>query len=162
GTKPWPFDASFRVVQGGRFAARGRIAPDGRTADATLTLTQLALTPAQPYVAQSAAVVLRSGDVSTAGKLTYKAGNNGPSGTYTGRGDIARRPVREAEIPDPVLAWKPLHAETIRFGLGPDRLEIDEVRVTDLDGRLVIFQDKTMNVTQLMKRSATPPSAAPA
>jgi hypothetical protein len=162
GKKPWPFDASFRVVQGGRFTARGRIAPDGSTADATLTLTQLALTPAQPYVAQSAAVVLRSGDVSTAGKLTYKAGTKGPSVTYTGTADIDRLVVMEAEITDPVLAWKSLHAETIRFGLGPDQLEIDEIRVTDLDGRLVIFQDKTMNLTRLMKQPATPPTAAPA
>jgi len=149
-------------VQGGRFTARGRIAPDGSTADATLTLTQLALTPAQPYVAQSAAVVLRSGDVSTAGKLTYKAGTKGPSVTYTGTADIDRLVVMEAEITDPVLAWKSLHAETIRFGLGPDQLEIDEIRVTDLDGRLVIFQDKTMNLTRLMKQPATPPTAAPA
>jgi hypothetical protein len=162
GTKPWPFDASLRVVQGGRFTARGRVAPDGRAADATLTLTQLALTPAQPYVARSAAVVLRSGDVSTVGKLTYRAGTDGPSVTYTGSADIDRVAVMEAEITDPVLAWKSLHAETIRFGLGPDRLEIDEARVTDLDGRLVIFQDKTMNIARLMKPPATPPSAEPA
>jgi hypothetical protein len=156
GTKPWPFDASFRVVQGGRFTARGHVAPDGRAADATLTLTQLALTAAQPYVAQSAAVVLRSGDVSTAGKLTYRAGaDKPPSITYTGTADIERLAVMEAGIDDPVLAWKSLHAETIRFGLGPDRLEIDEVRVGDLDGRLVIFQDKTINVAKLMKPGAT-------
>src|SRR5205814_7194720 len=59
-------------------------------------------------------------------------------------------------------AWKSLHAETIRLGLGPDRLEIDEIRLTELDGRLVISQDKTVNVAQLMKPAATPPTAAPA
>jgi hypothetical protein len=162
GKKPWPFDASFRVVQGGRFTARGSVAPDGRAADATLTVTRLALTPVQPYVARTAAVVLRSGDVSTAGKLTYRAGADGPAVTYTGSADIDRLTVMEAGITEPVLAWKSLHAETIRFGLGPDRLEIDEVRVTELDGRLVIFRDKTMNVAQLMKPAATPPAAAPA
>src|SRR5437763_988634 len=161
GRKPWPFDASFRVVQGGRFTVRGSVAPDGRAADATLRLTRLALTPAQPYVARSTAVVLRSGEVSTAGRLTYRAGADGPSVTYTGSADIDRVAVMEAAITDPVLAWKSLHAETIRFGLGPDRLEIDEVRVTNLDGRLVIFQDKTLSVAQLMKPAATSPAAAP-
>jgi hypothetical protein len=68
----------------------------------------------------------------------------------------------EADIADPVLAWKALHAETIRFGLGPDRLEIDEVRVGDLDGRLVIFQDKTLNLAKLMKPGATAQNTAPA
>ena len=60
----------------------------------------------------------------------------------------------EAASGEPVLAWKSLHAETIRFGLGPDRLEIDEVRVTELDGRFVIFQDKSINVAKLMKPPA--------
>jgi len=162
GKKPWPFDASFRVVQGGRFTARGRVAPDGRTADAMLKLTQLALTPAQPYVARSADVVLRSGEVSSTGKLTYRAGAESPSVTYTGSADVERLVVMEADIADPVLAWKSLHAETIRFGLGADRLEIDEVRVGDLDGRLVIFQDKTLNLAKLMKPGATAQNTAPA
>jgi hypothetical protein len=162
GGKPWPFDASFRVVQGGHFTARGRVAPDGRAADATLKLARLALTPAQPYVSRSAAVKLRSGDISAAGKLRYRARADGPSVTYTGSADIERIAVMEAEITDPVLAWNSLRAETIRFGLRPDRLEIDELRVSNLDGRLVIFQDKTINVAQLMKRPATPPDAVPA
>src|SRR5439155_15202241 len=105
---------------------------------------------------------LRSGDVSTAGRLTYRAGADGPAVTYTGAADIDRLVVMEAGITEPVLAWKSLHAETVRFGLGPDRLEIDEVRLTELDGRLVIFKDKTVNVAQLMKPAGTPPTAAPA
>jgi hypothetical protein len=161
GKKPWPFDASFRLVQGGRFTARGRVAPDGRTADATLTLTRLALTPAQPYVAQSADVELRSGEVSTEGKLTYRDQADGPSVTYTGSADIERVAVMEPAINDPVVAWKSLHAETIRFGLRPDLLKIDEIRVSELDGRLVIFEDKTLNVARLIKRPETPPDATP-
>src|SRR5205823_4693800 len=162
GKKRWPFDASFRVVQGGRFTARGSVAPDGRAADATLTLTRLAMTPAQPYVARTTAVVLRSGEVSTAGRLTYRAGAERPSVIYTGSADIDGVAVMEAEIPEPVVAWKSLHAETVRFGLGPDRLEIDEVRLTEMDGRLVIFRDRTLNVAKLMKPAETPATAAPA
>jgi len=132
----------------------------GRAADATLKLTRLALTPAQPYVSRSAAVKLRSGDMSAAGRLTYRARADGPAVTYTGSADIERVAVMEAEITDPVVAWNSLHAETIRFGLRPDRLEIGEIRVSNLDGRLVIFQDKTINVAQLLKRPATLPDAA--
>src|SRR5262245_34437648 len=163
GKKPWPFDASFRVVQGGRFTAHGRVAPDGRTVDATLTLTGLALTPAPPYVAQSANVELRSGEVSTMGKLTFRDQPDGPSVTYTGSADIERVAVIEPSNPDPVAAWKSLHAETIQFGLRPDLLKIDEIRVSELDGRLVIYEDKTLNVARLMKRPpAAPDSASPA
>jgi len=158
GKKPWPFDASFRVVQGGRFTARGSLAPNGRAADATLTLTQLALTPAQPYVAKSAAVVLRSGDVSTAGRLTYRSGPERAAVTYTGLADVDRVVVVEADSGEPVVSWKSLHAEALRFGLAPDRLEIDELRLVELDGRLVIFKDRTLSFAKLMKSSGAPPA----
>jgi uncharacterized protein involved in outer membrane biogenesis len=162
GKKPWPFDASFRVVQGGRFTARGSVAPDGRAVDATLTVTQLALAPAQPYVAKTAAVVLRAGDVSAAGRLTYRAGAERAAVTYTGAADIDGVAVVEAANNEPLLSWKSLHAETVRFGLGPDRLEIDEVRLTELDGRLVIFEDKSLNLSRLMKPGTSAPPAVPA
>jgi hypothetical protein len=157
GKKPWPFDASFRVVQGGRFSARGTVAPDGRAADARLTLTQLAMTAAQPYVARTAAVVLKSGDVSTGGRLTYRAGRDRPAVTYTGSVDVDRVAVLEAATNEPLLGWTSLHAETVRFGLGPDRLEIDEVRLAGLDGRVIIFEDKSLNLARLMKPTAAPP-----
>jgi uncharacterized protein involved in outer membrane biogenesis len=156
GKKPFPFDASFRVVQGGRFTVRGQVAPDGRAAEVTLTLARLALVPAQPYVARTAAVELRSGEVSTTGRLTYRAGRDRATITYTGSADVDRVLVVEAANGDPVVAWNSLHAETIRFGLAPDRLEIDQVRLAGLDGRLVIFQDKSINLARLMK---APPSS---
>jgi hypothetical protein len=82
--------------------------------------------------------------------------------TFTGTADIDRLLVVEAATGDPVVAWKALHAETIRFGLAPDRLEIDEVRLGGLDGRFTIFQDKTLNFTRLMKRPDAPPATPPA
>jgi hypothetical protein len=157
GTKPWPVEASFRVVQGGRFTAKGSVAPDGRAADVTVRVAQLALTPAQPYVARNAAVVLRSGEASTSGKLTYRAGPERAAVTYTGSADVDRIVVVEAATNEPVLSWKSLHAETVRLGLGPDRLEIDEVRLAELDGRIVIFQDKSLNLARLLKPSEAPP-----
>ena len=163
GKKPVPFDASFRVAQGGRFTAKGRLAPDGTAVDAALALARLALTPAQPYIAQNADVVLRSGEVSTAGQLTYRAGRGRAAVTYTGAVDIDGLQVVEAAAGDPVVAWKSLHADKLRFGLAPDRLEIAEVKLTGLDGKLVIFKDKSLSVAKLMKPAAGPAAtSAPA
>lgn len=162
GKKPFPFDASFRVTQGGRFTATGRVAPDGGAAEATLTVAQLALTPTQPYVARNAAVELRSGDVSTTGRLTYRGGRDRPTVGYTGSVDVDRVRVVEAATAEPVVAWKSLHVETLRFGLAPDRLEIDEVRVTELDGKLVIFKDKSVNLARLTKPPGPPSGPPPA
>jgi uncharacterized protein involved in outer membrane biogenesis len=163
GNKPIPFDTSFRIVQGGRFTASGRIAADGSSADARVTVAQLALAPAQPYIARSAAVELRSGDVSTTGRLTYRRGSDRPVVTYTGAADVDRVLIVEAAGGERVLSWKSLHAETIRFGLAPDRLAIDEVRLAGLDGKIVIYKDKTLSLARLMKPAAgAPPAPAPA
>jgi hypothetical protein len=155
-TKPVPFDAAFRITQGGRFTAKGRVAPDGTSADATLTLAQLAIAPAQPYVARNADVALRSGEVSTTGRLTYRAGRDRAAVTYTGSADIDRVTVLEFASGDPVVSWTALHADNVRFGLAPDRLEIAEVRLTGLDAKVVIFQDKSLSLAKLMKPAGTP------
>lgn len=162
GKKPFPFDASFRVAQGGRVTASGRVAPDGRTADARLAIAQLALTPAQPYIARNAAVELRSGEVSTTGRLTYRSRRDRAAITYTGSFDVDGVRLVEAATGDPVVAWKSLHAATLRFGLDPDRLEIDEVRLAELDGRLVIFEDQSLNLGRLMTPPDAPTDAPPA
>jgi hypothetical protein len=161
GKKPVPFDAAFRVTQGGRFTAKGQVAPNGTSADATLSLAQLVLTPAQPYVAQNADVTLRSGDVSTAGRLTYRAGRDRAAITYTGSVDVNGVSVVETANGEPVIAWKAMRVENLKFGLAPDRLEMDEVRLTGLDAKVVIFKDKSLSVAKLMK-PATPAGAASA
>ena len=156
GTKPVPFDAGFSVTQGGRFTAKGRLAPDGTAVDATLTLARLALTPTQPYIARNADVQLRSGEVSTTGRLTYRGGRDRATVTYTGSVDVDGVSVVESTSGDPVVSWKALHADNVRFGLAPDRLQIAEVRLTELDGKLVIFQDKSLSVAKLIKPASSP------
>ena len=162
GKKPIPFDAAFRITQGGRFTAKGLVVPDGTTAEATLTVSQLALTPAQPYIASNADVELRSGEVSTAGRLTYRGGRDRATITYTGSADVNGVNVIEATTGDPVVAWKSMRVDTLRFGLAPDRLEVDEVRLTGLDGRLMIFKDRSLSVAKLMKPAGAPASSRPA
>src|SRR5262249_33121961 len=121
-----------------------------------------ALTPAQPYIASEANVELRSGEVSTAGRLTYRAGRDRPAVTYTGTVDVNGVKLVETPSGDPVVAWRSMHAETLRFGLAPDGLEINEVRLAGLDGKIVIFKDKTVSVAKLVKSDTASVSAAPA
>jgi uncharacterized protein involved in outer membrane biogenesis len=162
GKKPIAFESAFRVTQGGRFTAKGSVAPDGSRADGTVSVTRFALTPAQPYVASFAAVGLRSGEASTAGRFTYRAGRNRPIITYTGSADVNGVNVVEAASGEPVLSWKSLHLDRVRFGLAPDRLDVGEVRLTGLDGKLTIEKDKSLSVAKLMNPSGASAGATPA
>jgi hypothetical protein len=160
GKKPIPFETAFRVTQGGRFTAKGFVAPDGSRAEATLNVARLALVPAQPYVSSFAEVALLSGEASTAGRFTYRAERDRPIVTYTGSADVDGVNVVEAASGDPVVAWKSMHLDRVRFGLTPDRLRVGEVRLTGLDGELTIEKDKSLSVAQLIKHGNSP-SAAP-
>ena len=162
GKKPITFDAAVGITQGGRITARGQAAPDGTRADATVTVSRLALTPAQPYLASHAAIELRSGEASTAGRLTYRGGRDRPALTYSGSVDVNDVNVVEAAAADPVVAWKAMRMAGVRFGLAPDRLEIDEVKLNGLDGTLTIFKDKSVSVAKLVKPAGVPPESAPA
>jgi hypothetical protein len=164
GKQPIAFESAFRVTQGGRFTAKGSVAPDGSRADGTVNVARFALTPAQPYVASYAAVGLRSGEASTAGRFTYRAGRDRPIITYTGSADLDGLNVVEAGSGEPVVAWKSLHLDRVRFGLAPDRLEVGEVRLTGLDGKFTIEKDKSLSIARLMNppgASPGPPSASP-
>jgi uncharacterized protein involved in outer membrane biogenesis len=164
GKKPIPFEASVSIAQGGRVTAKGRVAPDGSSAEAALRVAQVALAPAQPYIAQRADVQLRSGEASTEGRVTYRAGRNRATVTYIGTADIDKVGVFEAATGDLVTSWQALHADHVRFGLAPDRLEIGEVRLAGFDGKAVIFQDKSFSIARLMKPTAgtSSPPATPA
>jgi uncharacterized protein involved in outer membrane biogenesis len=157
-TKPVAFEAAFDIAKGGRFTAKGQAALDGSSVEATVTLARLVLTPAQPFVSSVAAVTLRSGTFSTTGRATIRAGRDRPVVTYTGSADVDGVNVVESGSGDAVVSWRSLHADRLRFGLAPDRLEIAEVRLTGLDGTLVIYKDKTISVAKLVK---PPPAGAP-
>ena len=161
GKKPISFETAFRVTQGGRFTAKGSVAPDGSRAEATVNVARLALAPAQPYVASVAEVALRSGEASTTGRFTYRAGRDRPTVTFAGSADVDGVNVVEAASGDPVVAWKSMHLDGVRFGLAPDRLRVGEVKLTGLDGKLTIEKDKSLSVAHLIKQGDSP-SAAPA
>lgn len=160
GKKPFPVDASLRIAQGGALTVKGRAMPDGSAAEAAVTLARLGLAVAQPYVDRYAAAELRSGEVSTAGQAAYRSTPDGPSITYTGTFDLAGLDVVEAGTGERVVAWKSLHADDLRFGLAPNRIQIADLRLTGLDGKLVIYQDKSVSIARLMKPA--PGTAAPA
>ena len=83
-----PLKASLDVRSGGRLEVAGKLTPADAAADLQLKLSNLALKPAQPYVAKFAALDLVGGQVSAAGRVTRDA----KSSRY--RGDFAVRDLR--------------------------------------------------------------------
>lgn len=154
-----PLRLALDVKGGGRLEVQGSAVPAAPTADLRVALRALALAPAQPYLAQFAELQLTRGQLDTDGRLRLAA-----DGTPRYEGGFALRDlfIRAPGSEDPFLAWK--QVATRRLVATAQKLEIGELELAQLDTKLIIFKDRTINVTQAFhpKAGASAPSTAPA
>lgn len=154
---PLPVRLAFDVRSGGRFEGEGQVVPAAPSADFKFKLADLALKPAQPYVAERTTLAIADGKLSVGGRVTYDA--NGPNKGPKFRGDFALRNLRlaEAATGNTLLAWK--NFATSDLTATPQRLDIGELRLNGLDTKLVIDKDKNVNLKQALKAPPEQPAA---
>jgi hypothetical protein len=169
---PLPIRLGFQIKQGGSFQADGKVVPATPSADVKLKLGNLALLPAQPYLAQAANLVLASGRVSTQGQLRFDGKGGGKSGgkadappkvTFRGGFEVADLLLNERETGARFLAWKRLGSDSVNAS--QSALDIEELRVDSLDAKLIIYKDKSVNLKRILKTADAPvdqTAAAPA
>jgi uncharacterized protein involved in outer membrane biogenesis len=157
GKSPSPFEMNLQVAQGGRFTASGNFTPSGATVEATIMIKDLALPPLQPYLSRIADLTLNYGLFSTRGAFHRIAEG---SMTYQGQAEITGLKVIDNSTSENLLGWRQLQTSDIRLNLSPNGLEIDTMKLTGLEGKLVISGDKAVNVVEAFKPK-TQPSTEP-
>lgn len=151
GKTPIGFEAALRVAQGGSLSAAGEVGADGGRASASVKVERVALKPLQPLVARHSTLRLESGALSADAKVEYRAGKERPDLRVTGGAAIQNLLLNEAGTGDRLLAWKALNADSIAFRLQPARLRIKEVRVAEPGAKIVIFQDRSLNLAKALE-----------
>jgi hypothetical protein len=156
---PLPVKLGFRVKEGGRFQAEGKVIPARLSADIRLELDGLALAPAQPWLSQAANLRLASGRASTQGRvrLDGKAATD-KQVSFKGGFMVDDLLLKESETGDRFLAWKRLASDTV--SATPGGLDIDELRLDGLGAKLVIYQDKTVNLKKILRTATAGKGAA--
>ena len=150
------FDA--RLSSGGEIGARGAVRADNGAADLTLRIAALALAPVQPYLARFAALRLATGTASAEGRLRQgDVASSGASLVYEGSVSVDGLKLDEVPSERTFLTWQSVASDDVVLTLGPDRLDIGELRIDRPDGRLIIAEDQTINLTDVLK----PPAPAP-
>lgn len=158
--KPIPLKAGFKIKQGGRFDADGKLALAPLKGDLNLKLEGLPLTPFSPYLNRQALLKLTGGEAAARGKLALKPGKT-LSGQFNGGFNVQNLEITEEADNRPFLRWKSVSTNSLQLGLAPNRVHMDELRVEHPIGSLIIFEDRTMNV-QRMLRPASASQPAPA
>jgi hypothetical protein len=149
GKSPITFDAGLRVVQGGELKASGAIDPTNFAVKSDISAKDISLPILQPYLAlQTADLTLNSGLFSTQG--TFNRTANGGM-TYKGTVGVARMQIMENETKDTLLGWEQLKTSDMRLSISPNGLEIDNLKLTGLEGKLIISEDKKVNIVEAFK-----------
>jgi uncharacterized protein involved in outer membrane biogenesis len=158
--KAVPLEAGFAVNQGGRFDASGTVIPGKASGRLDLKLAGLSLQPFAPYVNQFARLNLHSGVASTRGKLTFARGKSGMKLDYGGGFTVDDLAITEEETEEAFLGWKRLSSNSLDVKLGPNRLHINELVALNPFGKVIIFEDKSINLQRILRTSASDKPAA--
>lgn len=151
------FEAALRLREGGEVRAKGRVVPSLASVDASVKVDRLALAPAQPLMARYLKLVLASGSVSADGKL--QVGGKGAQVRYTGNAGLSDLLLNE-EGGKQFAALKAASAEGIALQLGPNSLEVPELRLDAPQAQLLIEADRSLNAARFLVQPGN--AAAPA
>jgi len=141
-----PVHATFRVRDGGSFAAAGQVVPAGPSADLKFKLADWSLKPVQPYLTAQTALTLASGLLGVEGRAVY--GKRGSSF----KGSVSLRDLRlnESDTGELFLAWKSLASGDLEATAA--KLEIKELTLDGVDTKVLIHKDKSVNLGSILRK----------
>ncbi len=158
--QPVSFQAAVQVAQGGTLNATGEFAIDGASARAEVQASQIALTPLRPLLARHAALELKAGVVSADLQLEHAA----QDAVLTARGEasIADLLIDETVGGDRFLEWRQLAADGIAYTrtAEQDALEIAALQLTEPGAKLLIYKDRSTNVSKVFEQGEADADAA--
>ena len=157
--KAIPLETGFTLRQGGRFNAGGTVIPGKVSGRLDLRLAGLSLKPFAPYVNQFARLNLHSGAASTRGRLTFEQAKSGMKLNFGGGFAVDDLAITEEETEEAFLGWKKLSSDSLAVRLNPNRLRMNELVALNPFGKVIIFEDKTINLQRILRSQ---PSGKPA
>ncbi|MHB0982347.1 MAG: DUF748 domain-containing protein [Thiobacillus sp.] len=169
--KAVPLEAGFALRQGGRFDVSGTVIPGQASGRMDLKLVGLSLQPFASYVNQFARLNLHSGTASTRGKLTFEQTKSGMKLDFNGGFAVDDLAITEEETEEAFLGWKRLSSNSLALRLGPNRMRINELVALNPFGKVIIFEDQSINLQRVLRsqpagkptaRDAAKPQAKPA
>lgn len=161
GKTPLAFDARVNIREGGSIALSGSAANRGDSATAKLQLNRLDLTPLQAMIGQFADLTLAEATLSSDLALSFRKASPNPAIRVTGAANLDNLRLIQSKDQQRFLTWKDLALKGINLSLAPDALTIKEVRVSQPDTAIAIFEDKTTNIGAVFKSQPAPPPTRP-
>lgn len=154
--KSLPVEAGLSIKQGGSFKASGNVVPGKSSGKLNLKLAGLSFKPFAPYVNQFARLKLQSGALSSSGRLDFAKGKQAMKLNYDGGFAVDSLAITEEDTDEAFLGWEKLSSDSLEFNLGPNSLHMSELVAVKPFGKVIIFEDKSINLKRIL-RSSEPP-----
>ena len=148
-----PLQMELELASGGKVAFAGEVTalPD-LTAEGALTLDQLQVTAAQPYVQQLANVAIGSGALSMQAQLSHAPDQ---LLALAGSLDLDTFELKDLLQDERLTGWSKLHLDRFEADLAAGELRTSVMEFEQLYGRLHIAEDLSTNISDLLVEPET-------
>lgn len=165
GKSPMDFALGFQVEQGGTAAVSGTVNPSLPSVEAEVEVSDMVLTSLQPYIEPYVTLTMQSAAVSSHGNLRYGLPGAVPKMAYEGDFSINDLSLTNPGAAKPYLSWDAVQLPKVKLTLQPDGLEVQDIKIVQPVGELIIGEDKTLNLARVLKKQesggTSPPPAKP-
>lgn len=149
-TKALPAHLAFKVKQGGVGNIHAKVTPSPLNTDVTVKLDQFSLKPFSSYVNELTLLKLTNGNVNVDGRLAIKDGTTMAT-AFKGAVSIDQLMMVEESADAPFLSWDSVKTSNLSFTSQPNLLNIDSLEIIKPDGKFIIYEDKTTNISRIIR-----------
>ena len=148
--QPVKFNAGLSLREGGQLSAQGSVVPASGALQADVRVKQLALAPLQPLLAQYVKLKIAGGNVPRRDGSPPARPARRARACATSAGSTSPASCSTKTDGDLFAAWKNVGADKLTASLGPNLLEIPELRVVEANAKLIIENDRSFNAARLL------------
>ncbi|WMB71532.1 DUF748 domain-containing protein [Shewanella oncorhynchi] len=146
-TAPIEYELQLSLNDQGTLSSQGQVDVTGETIDANIQLDKLTLTQFQPYLAPYVNIQLKSGLLSSAGKLTADAKGKAIYGGSVELDDLA---IHDKLRNAPLVKWQKMNINQLDFDQQKNQIKIDHLAFNQPYAKVVIAKDRTTNISDLI------------
>lgn len=144
-------DLSCELNKTASIGTRGEFGINPVVADLQLKISDLNLSWFQPFLAGILEIIVSDGKFSTNGALTLsQAGESGLKAKYRGSAAVADFATKDNINADDLVKWKQLLVNGIDVGISPIYVNIDEIALENLDSRIILNADGSLNLQNIV------------
>lgn len=159
--KPHRFEGDLMIGRDSALSLSGMLDEQPLRLDSRLRLTDFALPPLAPYLADLARFRLESGRLSLDGRLRVSQEKELNAG-YQGSLSVRDFSASDQFLQERFLAWKQLRLSGMDVNLSPMQARVRDMTVDAPFTRLMILPDKSINISHILATSPAAGKPAPA